>query len=226
MATSATVWLHVAYEFRAYSCLLFFSTLTLFVYIKRNENKNQKKWTIWFGLSMAALAMTHYFGMIACACYFIADFYLWLKKRINIKTIISYCIVGLPVCIWLTACLSLAVSVFGGSSWFPVPKWTNVQSLMQFMSGNYELTYAILILGIASSLVYLFSAKPNKFNWISFYQVFSGLSIIFSIGVLIIYGNFINSRVTLWTNRYFIFYCRKYILFLHWLLMIWFHLLI
>lgn len=205
MATSLTVWQNVAYEFRAYPYMLFFSTLTMLLYINRNNVSTINKTTLFYALSITALSMTHYFGMIACACYFVADLYLLYKRQIQFKTILcSYLLPGIIGSLWLFSVIVAAKSIIDNGLWYPIPKFEHIRILLHFLSGYCDLVYYLLILGIAFSLLLLF-IKKEKFIWNMYYQKFFCLMMIWAILIVILYGNFVNTNSTLWQVRYFIF---------------------
>lgn len=204
MATSITIWNYAAYEYRSYACMVLFSTLTLYIFIKRNENKNQKKWTILFSLSMAALAMTHYFGILACIWFACADGYLLIKRELKIKDFIPYSFLAIVCLIWF-AFVFIYKHKEGIPAWHSVPNLLSIKSLLYFISGDYELTFWLFVFGIATSIILYSKENIYKVKWIRFYCVFSLFAITSSILLLFLYGNFINTNAPLWTNRYFLF---------------------
>jgi len=205
LAFSITIWQNVAYEYRAYAFMLLFSILSFYFYIKRNEQPTKKIWFILFSCCLVCLAMSHYFGMIAGAFYFLADIYLWRKGYIKLVNFFTYLLWGIVNAVWFSLVISNVEQMLGGGMWYGIPGIANIRSLLYFLVGNNELIYWIFMLGISSGLILLFDKKNNIIVWEKFYIIFSTVIIIGTIVLLFIYGNFINTKSTLWSDRYFLF---------------------
>ncbi len=203
LAFSTSVWFNVAYEYRAYALLVIFSVLSLYCYIKRN-NVFSLSWQIGLAITLSGMAMSHYFGMIACAAYFIADIYLWFNKKIGLHQISFYSIPGAVSLGWLYIVFK-NTSRDLGSSWQPVPSLSSIKNLLYFLSGNQEVTYWLLLLGIAAALAIIIRKYSVKFSWSVFYRKFCCLTVCLTIVALFLYGNFISPHSTLWSERYFLF---------------------
>lgn len=215
-AFSTTVWSSVAYEYRAYPYLVAFSVLTLYLYIRKNENGNTPGWKVAFSISMAALAMSHYFGMLACAVYFFGDLFLWRKNQVKWKEGFLYLFPGMCSIIWLGA-----VAVYQGRSfvsdlqWYGVPSASAVRSLLRFLTGQTDLSYWILLLGVACAVARCMDSHKqgnHQFDWSTFYKGFFVAAIVSVITILFLYGVYINPQSTLWSARYFLFLIPKTIL--------------
>ena len=205
---STTVYHYVAFEFRAYAFLFFFSILTFYLYIRRNEEKNlSKRYGVLLGVCMAFLTMSHYFGMIACGIYFLSDIYLSIKNKMKFKSMIIYLIPGLVSVSWLILIYVTTLRYRETSSiasWYPVPGISQIENLLQFLTGNQEIGMILLAVGIASSIVIVWE-KRKEFNWKNFYNIFLIGNLFITVSLLVLYGNIINQESTMWQNRYFIF---------------------
>lgn len=208
-AFSTTVWLNVAYEYRAYPYMVAFSVLTLYFYIRKNELESEPIWSVAFSLSMACLAMSHYFGMLACAIYFLGDLFLWLKKQITWKAIFLYFFPGICSVIWLAAViLYQGISFTSSLTWYGSPSVSNIKALLEFLTGRIDLFYWILLFGIANAMICCFSSKKRSSQTLDlalFYRGFFVAGMIGTIFALFIYGVYINPQSTLWSERYFLF---------------------
>ncbi len=206
MAFSSTVWIYVGYEYRAYSFFLFFSTLTFYFYIRRNENgicKTFKKYNWGYTLSMLGLTMSHYFGMLACAIYVLFDIFLFSKRKIYWKRALDYILPCVVSAVWI---LSIYITTLryrspeSMASWYSIPNISHIQTILKYLSGNFDFTYWLFLLGIGISI----SVFTKSFRWVDFYNAFSLSLIFFVISIIWIYGNFINTESTMWQDRYFI----------------------
>lgn len=201
------LWNNVAFEFRMYPFFVLFSFLTFYSYIRRNEHLCCKS-IVAFGLSMAALAMSQYFGMIACACLFCSDVYLLWRKKTDKRVISSYFIPGALSLIWLIAVYRVATKYTGTKaaiSWYGIPNIQSVKDLFLYLVGGHTLTYILLLLGIALALVCFLEKRENAFEWGTYYWEYAAINLLTLIFGLFIYGNITTSKTTLWTNRYFLF---------------------
>ncbi len=204
MAMSTTVWNNAAYEYRSYAWMIVFSTLTWFYYFKRNECSGQNKYIIMFGICMICLSMSHYFGVLACACFFCGDIYLFVKRKINIKVFISYCLLAVIFLIWFVSVLLYKREGFL-PTWHTAPGVTAIKTLLYFVSGNYKLTFLLFVWGMATAISLFLGKKTYKLGWINYYCLLSLCSIVFTVSMLFLYGNFINPNGSLWKERYFCF---------------------
>lgn len=208
MACSLTVWQNAALTHKAYAFLTMFSTLTLYSYVLRNQHKDRYKYIILFGIIMTGMAMSHYFGMIGCACFFFGDVYLLYRKQISPRNIAAYFIPGITSAVWLIM-VWLTVSKNGGTaasvSWMTIPAVANIKAVLWFLAGKTEIGYYILLIGIAISVIKFMQRKLTGFSWEVFYCIFCGGMILFSIAAVFVYGRWINTDKTMWTERYFIF---------------------
>lgn len=210
MAFSTTVWLNAAYEYRAYPYFLMLSALSLYLYIRKNKPNRHIGWAIAFSVSLACLAMTHYYGMLVCAVYFFSDLFLWRKKQIRWKEVFLFLLPGVCSVSWL-----LAVAIYQGYffisylHWYPTPSLSDIKTLLMFLSGEIDFLYFLLWLFISSCIAnYIQDKIENRcdFNWKLFYQRFFFCEIIITVALMYIYGAYLNKKSSsLWADRYFMF---------------------
>ena len=205
LAFSETLWSNAAYEYRAYSYFIFFSVLTYYCHICRIERR--KGFHILYSVSLLGLAMSHYFGMLACAFFFSTDLYLLARKQLKIKDGFSYLLPGGVSVFWLAAVFEVTLQHRKPediASWYPVPGFSHIRSMLQFLSGNFEIAYWILLVGIAVVLAGMVHRDRESFRLDMFYLSFSTLEIIGTLTLLLLYGNFVNKESTMWQGRYFL----------------------
>ena len=202
IASSSIIWIDAAYEYRSYPFLIFFSCLSLYCYVLRNIKKKFLYDVLW-SIATGGLAMSHYFGMIACAAFFVGDIYLLCKKELSWRIIIPYIVIGSVSGIWLGLVVSSVLEngqVAGVISWQPVPGMNNIRELLYFISGNETITYVLLLLAVSYAFCY---RKKSKIQfWECYYLLFMAINIIVTILLLYLWGN-VNTSHTMWANRYF-----------------------
>ena len=206
LATSTTIWTEAAYNLRAYSFVIFFSLIMLYCFVMQNE-KVGTKWKLGFAFSMTFLAMSHYFGILLCAEFFFADLYLIITKKKSWGNIWSYTVPGGIVFVWLIAVFKVTLqtkSLESIASWYPIPGFNQIRSMLQFLSGNLEISYWILMFGIAIAIVQLINNKNQIFSWSIFYKILPAYIILGTFICMVFYGNIINQKSTMWQGRYFL----------------------
>lgn len=207
MSTSSIVWSNTAYEFRAYPFLLLFSTLVLYCYVQRNKEQKFLKWKIFYSVALAGLAMTHYFGMLLCGIYFLADLYLLVKRQIKWGMGLVYVFPGVLSLGWLGAVYYTTLSHKRPEeivAWYPIPDFYKIADLFHWLTDYQELLYWILFLSIAFAIVTSLKNKTELYSWKIFYNKLFVVAIISIIFGIFLYGNIINRKSTLWNPRYFI----------------------
>lgn len=204
-ASSIPAWNSVAHEYRSYAFFLFFATLTLYCHVRRNYHLESKHYHVLFSLSLVGMAMSHYWGMIAMAGYFIADLYLLFKKRITWHAGMAFFTPGILSVLWISAwSMNHSVSISEMSFWSSVPKISDILNYLKYLSGGSDISLWIVCMGIAGAIYCLVAARV-EFTWERFYCSFSVLLIAGIILGMYVYGKYINPKMTLWVVRYFIF---------------------
>ena len=205
--TSASgVWTYQAFNFRAYPFVMLFATLTLYCYIKRNLYRKEKKWHILYSLFLLCMGMTHTFGMFICAAFFLADLRLFIKKQIGWKIVFDYFIPGFICTTWEVHQLFIGliawINAFDGW-WSQKPNVTTIIALLHTLSGDNNILYFMLCLGILNGVFGAAYKKNNLFNWRFFYQSFLAWTIVIVIGIMTFYGVVIKPNDPMFNTRYF-----------------------
>lgn len=204
-ATSSTLWIMQAFELRAYAFTLFFATTTLYLHIRRSESI---KFEICYSVSVLCLAMSHYFAMIVCGIFFIADFLQMLNKRLSFKKIVA--LYSMPaigsifwlICVYFTALKNNTTASI--ASWYVVPNVKNIYEVLLLLTGNKEWMVVLLVIVISSVLVKSCMKVDDNDRHISgYYLKFSIAMVVSMIMMIFLYGNLINQESTMWEPRYF-----------------------
>ncbi len=201
-ASNSAVWTMQALEYRAYPLVMLFSSLTLYFYVERNASGQAVCWRVLYSIALLCLGTTHYFGMLLCGMFFLADVYLYVKKRIKWQTVFNYLVPGL-VCSILVINLFRFVGAYDGS-WAPKPTLTNVIALLHTLSGGTEAMYLLLILGLCTGVAASFFQRDSGSEWLLFYREFFSWTIIGVISLLVFYGTAINPKSAMFNARYFL----------------------
>lgn len=195
----------VGLEFRAYALLVFFSTLSLYCYILKNE-RNRLKDRIAYAASIVFLCFIHYFGIIIIGLLFISDLILLIKKKINTSFVLVYIPAIVFVLTWM-AMVYLTVSKMPEKkmlSWQEIPGLLDIFNIYEFLSGR---SFFLVFLCIASIFIMLYAWTNKEFTRdFSFKKHNISLCVFLPIAnilIVFIYGHFINNDVTMWSPRYF-----------------------
>lgn len=209
MACHIIMWDGVAFEYRAYPLLVTLAVLSLYCFVRRNEEPHSVKWMALFCLSLTGMAMTHYFGILLCVEYFLADLYLYIRKNITFKTgVVSYALPGCSSIAWMLI-IKRASAKFESAP-HAIPNLLDVQNMLRYIAGWFELSYWVLILGLSAPIVYMIvraaGKRKEKIEWKWFYQAMLSVMIIGTMAGLIVYGQLSEAKSTIWTDRYFRIY--------------------
>ena len=94
--------------------------------------------------------MSHYFGMLVCGLFFLADAFLYWKKRISLKNLIGYYIFPAVLSVaWVAVVYFVTLRHVDSSqlaTWYPVPALAQVKELIVLLAGNNNITVLLFIL--------------------------------------------------------------------------------
>ena len=204
---SSTVWINVAFEFRAYSFLLLFTTLSIYCYFQRNQTTRQGE-KILFSVALVFLTFSHYFGMLLCGIYFLIDLLLIFRRKLSPKIIWLYVCPGLLSLLWLGAVYVVTLrhtTPAAIAAWYPLPTLKGIKDIVYALSGGTGLAEGLAWFGMIFVLV---SGKKDleesDFQWRSAHRFFAASVIIAVFGIMYVYGNYINTASTMFQMRYFV----------------------
>ena len=192
----------ILWEVRCYGLLFMLSNILTYVYINRIENESIKNIVI-YGIIGTLLAYTHWFGGILIFLYFIGDVYLYIKKKINIKCILSYVIID---CLFIPWIILIILNIVNDIShfWITVPNIDDIILTINSLLGiefTPKLYFPLLIIGgIVFTLIFNKKKLGNRLS-IEHHMVFIVITLFFCIYV---YSVYIYSNVSLFLTRYFV----------------------
>ncbi len=191
-----------AYEFRPYAMNYMFSSLLIFMFIKKHFQMTTKN-LILYGITGVLLNYTHYTTIMLFAALFIADFFEWLRKREDIKFLISYLIWGIfyfPFIIMMYVHVRSSMNKF----WLKTPKYSDFFRISHQLLQN-KIIFAFYIIAIVSTIIWL-SYKIIKHSKLTIPEQVSAYCIWMILGMKILifaFSKYINPNYSLWLPRYF-----------------------
>lgn len=202
-AFNAYVIINCGIEFRPQSFMMFFTTILLYVYIRKitSNNVNDLRRIILIGVLMALAGYSHYFGILFSGMIFICDLILFIKKKTGIISLVSY---GTAILLYLPWAAVL-IGYKGVGTWQPVPTFKSLFQLLFALCGNNYLLSGFFALGIAvMAIMTLISIKKKKFIFDKYFPQLVPLIItVVMITIVFIYARYIGWRSTFWVIRYF-----------------------
>ncbi len=208
----AVFWLPLYYsqEARDYSLLLMLTIGAVYLWIIINENEKRKDkiksfQVVLFGLLLALLSYTHYFGLFISGLLFIGSLLLlWKNKTFNYRILISYLLALVLYIPWFNSMLFQASKI--QSFWIPKPTIKSIYDVIFYIYATEPiLFYMILALLFFSILKFIYNLKMKKQNEqsIEFMDADLMLWLWFLLPILII---FIQSLIfkSLFLERYFL----------------------
>ena len=197
IVTSYAIIAHTCWQLRPYGMLFCFSAWSLYFYLKRLEEESFSN-IFKYGICMIFLLYSHWFGSLIGLCYAFIDLILFFKKKVKIKSIISYLIAGLaflPSFIILLLLHKGDVADYGIN---PPTLWT-IYKAFRFIIGYVDINVIIFLVGTVCIIINSF--RKNKNNIYINIITYSMTMLILSI---IIYSKWINPAGSIIRDRYFI----------------------
>ena len=205
-ATSSTV-MGKCGEFRTYSFLLFFTTISVYMFIKKqSEIGNEKLSTLFvYGLFLVLMMDTHLFGLITAGVILIFDFILVCMKRTKIKGLFEFVIPTLYCAYWVITKFFSGLKSFQNYNWPQKPSVKGVIKYVLWLCSNNYIIFSLLVLGTAFA-VYQISkkVKNNKFDYKYDYAKLVVISVPACVFVINIIVSSIFPNSSLFVDRYFI----------------------
>lgn len=190
----------IAWSIRPYALMFGLSSISLFYFIKKNE---EQKWYLYliYYIVITLLLFTHWFGTLIIFCYGVIDLVLLIKKKIKFKYFIYYIIPFLLIVFYTIYILNTHITTFS-EYWPKPPEFKDLYHLLKYM-----VSYNWILIVILTIAVFIKNAKKKiKINC-SFNDklilCFCLYSIFIVLGVFI-YSRFINLKSSFWVERYFI----------------------
>ncbi|MDR1638576.1 MAG: glycosyltransferase family 39 protein [Clostridiales bacterium] len=190
------------WECRPYAFYFCFSALTLLFYVKRLKNENWGN-ILGFSVAMILLAYSHWFGAMILMFYAMSDLFLFVRKKINIRCIVSYLIAGAIILPWFVMML-LTVKSNLSSYWAGVPGLLRPVTTIRWLLSSNTLTFIVFAIAVAimtAVLIQNILSKEWNVNLFAWIQML--LSAVFMIAATLIYSKFINPKGSIYVERYF-----------------------
>ena len=159
---------------------------------------------IGYGVSLAAVVYFHYAALLVPAGFFIADLFLFIRKKIKLHFLRPYILSALifsPMPVLLLIFKQANLSEF----WAASPKTIEIFNLLKNLLDGSDLKLLLFAFGIAAILAYVFTktVKKRPINWR--YSVLMSMlwTVLFMISITFIYSSRINPDGSFWVLRYF-----------------------
>ena len=208
VAVSYQVVYQCSYEIRSYAFYFMFAAILLFLYLKRlkMENHESGKMIATISIVMVFFAGMHYHAVVQCMILFVMDCILALKKRIRFQCFFPYLVAGvsyLPNAVYIVS--TRFIDNFRADDWQPVPGIGEVNKLFWTLSGKSEALIILLLTGVSiiTAVMYLNYTNNKKMKEV-FLCRFPLFIVVGVLAFFIIYGNYINPKASLWSERYFL----------------------
>ncbi|MDR3165875.1 MAG: glycosyltransferase family 39 protein [Synergistaceae bacterium] len=201
-ATSSILITQGGWEIRAYSSLFCFSSMTLLYYVRRLKEESNKN-ILLYGISLALLLYSHYFGSILALFYGLVDLCLWLRKKIAFKCILSYVWAGIcfvPWFIFMFAYHTSDLSFF----WVSPPNIMAPVETIAYLLSN-SIIYCLLFSVGFLALLFKELQKIKRKNGDDVFDIWRYLmgSIAWLILSVWCYSKFLHPSGGFYLNRYF-----------------------
>ena len=206
IATSSTVYSQCI-QLRPYGMILFFSSLMLYFFIKKQQCLNNPKYNtiILYSISIVATMDCHDFGIAVAGLLMIFDLILILKKKASTRYLIEFILPSIYGVYYLLTRFITHIGMAEKFGWIVSPTINNTIDIIIKESGGTTFNFILLILGvflIIAQLVYVIQNK--QFNYNNDFIMLVVLSVpLLTIGFEIVYSVIINPNMSLHVDRYF-----------------------
>lgn len=206
-AASSTIIYQCGIEFRYYPFALFFSVLTVYMFIKKqNELGSEKKLTLMlYGLCLTLLMDTYTFGLVTAGIIMFFDFVLIVARKSKVKGLIEFILPAIYGVYWLISHFVSSLQSYALYNWVPKPTIRNAVNCIIYLCGGNYWQFVLFVVGaVLITLDLLSKAKRSEFDFKHDYilLVFIGTPLLVFI-VNIIASNVLQQS-SLFLNRYFI----------------------
>ena len=195
-----------AHEFRMYFMLLFMSTLMLYLFIKRGEDKykNNIAFMCFYGFANMLLVDCHEFGKLLAALLIFLDLCMIIAKKLSKIGLLTLIFPIGYVVYWL---LNNEIGwMFNNYAWPPNPTPDLVFSTIKLLLNKSNILVLMFGLGTIYIFYLLYKDMCNKINpfgdKINYYILIYAVFAVFAADI--IYSNIINPDNSLYVDRYFL----------------------
>lgn len=155
-ATSFPVINQCGSEFRPYALLFFCISALLYLFIRKQREHGEKISTVLLYGAVLTLAMdTHDFGFILAGLLMISDVVLIMFKRNKKTVLIGFALPSIYAVYSLLARFTSTLAIAKAYSWPEAPSLRGVVSCLKWLCSDSFFLFAILLIGIVSTIVHL-----------------------------------------------------------------------
>lgn len=186
------------FELRPYAFLFLFSAFALYRFIILIDCNNKKN-KVLYSLSLILLSYTHWFGCLISAFYFFIDVIRFLRKKIKLSFLLPYFSLAIAFLPWIiTIYINNQLNIL--EYWSKVPTIECFAEVIKYLLSDNIISIILFILGLFLCIFYAIYKKNKN----TLYRLICLGSFIWTVGIIFIYGRFINQNGTLYVLRYFI----------------------
>lgn len=204
-ASSSTLILGAGHEFRAYALYFLCAVFAFyrFYLCYRQKDKRSVASSLYYGLSLTLLAYSHYYGALIIAALFLAEAFLFVKKKVKFSAVFPYVMAGILFLPWMVIVFlnhQNSMSKF----WTERPSWQTVMQTIRYLGGYENGIYFLFLFSAVFVVLKLFAAgKKQKNETLSFFGMMLFV-MSFVLGIMFLYARVINPAGGAFYDRYFI----------------------
>ena len=205
---SSTLILRCDMEYRCYSFLFMMIAFCLLLYVKRQKTLPEEislKQELIFAVAMTFLAYAHYFGPLIIVALFVADAFLFIKKKLTIRFVLPYIVSGALLTPWFLLMLKLKEKSIA-DFWPSPPNLGGIPEMLRFALSYDEPIYVLSLVSMISiAVLAVWKIKEKNFKWDFHYTLIVFLWVIwFLLLGVFVYSAKINIYGSIWVDKYFI----------------------
>ena len=197
---------YVAFTFRSYGLLFFLCSILVIAYHNRLLHPSQIKYHIYYGVILALLLYTHYFGLLVWGILGLFDLCLFLKGKIKLNCAVSYLVSMfsfIPYFLYAFNYISASVQSF----WPEVPTLNSLFFTIQLIFNEQWFILLLFFVGFVTSILLFY--KKDYYNIIKC-EYISNLIVVllsvWSIALMLfvyVYSRYIKTDGSHFVSRYF-----------------------
>lgn len=156
----APLMFHIVLQVRPYAFMIFFAAMSYYFYYERLAND---KWAniIIFGVALTFLEYSHWYGGLLVACYGLTDFYLWLRKKVRFRCVVSYVFCFVMFLPWLVAVIVNHYYDFQ-TYWGGTKSYDYILRILNCVTGSIVITFFVLLAIVYAAYVAFFKKNDES----------------------------------------------------------------
>ena len=205
-ALSCAVLAQCSFEIRRYAVIYLLGALMCYLYLRcRSKHGEQSvRDLVVFSVVMALFAQMHPHTVFACASLFLVDCYLFLKRKIKLRSFIPYVTAAVLYVPVMIATLKRG-TLQAGTYWSATPTFLSLDKLFGYLLGPSTVIVVIaFFIALVRELMPLNESSKKRDESRLLKCLVAGMSI--HIVGWFLFGAYVRPTFTVWDNRYFIEY--------------------